>query len=62
LSVGFSGQGNPFWTAMLAFKMRASTTIDRILAEPYASLLKGIFLGIEIGIPRDLYELFNLSN
>jgi len=56
-----SGQGNPFWAAMLAFKMRASDTIDRILSEPHASLLKGIFLGIETGIPRDLYELFNLT-
>jgi competence protein ComEC len=56
-----SGQGNPFWAAMLAFKMRASATIDRILAEPYASLLKGVFLGIETGIPHDLYELFNIT-
>ena len=56
-----SGQGNPFWAAMLSFKMRASGTIDRILSEPHASLLKGIFLGIETGIPDDLYELFNVT-
>jgi len=53
-------QGNPFWAAMLTFKARASQSINRILAEPQASLLNGILLGIETGIPRDLYEDFNL--
>jgi len=47
-----SDQGNPFWAAMLTFKETASLTINRILAEPYASLLNGILLGIETGIPR----------
>ncbi len=56
-----SGQGNPFWAAMFAFKARAAQTINQLLAEPYASLLNGILLGIESGIPRDLYELFNLT-
>ena len=56
-----SNQGNPFWAAMLTFKARASQTINRILAEPYASLLNGILLGIETGIPRGLYEAFNLT-
>ncbi len=56
-----SNQGNPFWTALLTFKVRASQTINRILAEPYASLLNGILLGIETGIPRALYEKFNLT-
>lgn len=56
-----TGQGNPFWAAMFAFKARASQTINRILAEPYASLLNGILLGIEIGIPKGLYEAFNLT-
>lgn len=54
-------QGNPFWAAMLAFKARASAAINQILAEPYASLLKGILLGIETGIPKALYEQFNLT-
>ncbi|MCG3209242.1 MAG: hypothetical protein FOGNACKC_02863 [Anaerolineae bacterium] len=56
-----SGQGNPFWAAMYAFKTRASESINRSLAEPYASLLNGILLGIETGIPRALYESFNLT-
>lgn len=56
-----SGQGHPFWAAMLALKGRAAHTINRILAEPYASLLNGILLGIRSGIPRALYENFNLT-
>jgi competence protein ComEC len=56
-----SNQGNLFWAAMLAFKARAAQTINRILAEPYASLLNGILLGIETGIPKGLYEAFNLT-
>lgn len=56
-----SGQGHPFWAAMLAFKAHASQTINRILSEPHASLLNGILLGIETGIPRALYEDFNLT-
>lgn len=54
-------QGHPFWTWLLAFKAQASQTINRILSEPYASLLNGILLGIETGIPRALYEEFNLT-
>ena len=56
-----SGQGNPFWAALLAFKSRASRTINYILTEPYAGLLNGILLGIRSGIPPALYEAFNLT-
>jgi competence protein ComEC len=56
-----SNQGNPVWTTLFSFKARASQTINRILSEPYAALLNGILLGIETGIPRDLYETFNLT-
>ncbi len=38
-----------------------SQSINRILTEPYASLLNGILPGIETGIPRGLYEDFNLT-
>ena len=37
---------------MLAFKNRAQATIAQILPEPEASLLTGILLGNEGGIPR----------
>jgi competence protein ComEC len=54
-----SGQGAPVWAVMYALKTRAAHTINRLLAEPHASLLNGILLGLQSGIPRDLYEDFN---
>ncbi len=56
-----SKQGYLFWTTLYSFKAAASQSINRILTEPYASLLNGILLGIETGIPRGLYEDFNLT-
>jgi competence protein ComEC len=55
------GQGNHFWAALYSLRNRASGTINRILPEPQASLLNGILLGIESGIPRDLYDDFNAT-
>jgi competence protein ComEC len=56
-----SGQGSPFWAALYAFKARAQATIAQLLPEPYAALLTGILLGVESGIPRELYERFNAT-
>ncbi len=56
-----AGQGSPLWAAMVAFKARAQAVIAQILPEPYAALLTGILLGVETGIPRDLYEQFNTT-
>jgi competence protein ComEC len=56
-----TGQGYQFWAAMYHFKDRAAAAINQILAEPHASLLNGILLGIEAGIPPALYEQFNLT-
>jgi competence protein ComEC len=56
-----SGQGNPIWAGLYAFKSRAQATIAQILPEPYAALLTGILLGVETGIPRDLYDEFNIT-
>jgi competence protein ComEC len=55
------GQGSPFWRALYAIKARAQRTIAQILPEPYAALLTGILLGVEAGIPRDLYDRFNAT-
>jgi competence protein ComEC len=52
------GEGSPFWSALYAFKSRAQCTIASILHEPQASLLTGILLGVEAGIPRDLMADF----
>lgn len=54
-------QGNPLWAMLLNFKARASQTVSQILPEPHAALLNGILLGIETGIPRALYQKFNLT-
>ncbi len=56
-----TGQGSPFWAALYAFKARAGETIAQILSEPYAALLTGILLGVETGIPPELYERFNAT-
>jgi competence protein ComEC len=54
-------QGNPLWAALYALKACAQETIAQILPEPYTTLLTGILLGVETGIPRDLYERFNAT-
>jgi competence protein ComEC len=54
-------QGSPFWAALYTFKARAQATTAKILPEPYAALLTGILLGVETGIPRDLYDRFNAT-
>ncbi|NOX61974.1 MAG: ComEC family competence protein [Chloroflexi bacterium] len=54
-------QGNPFWAALYAFRARAGAALDQLLPQPYAALANGMILGIESGIPRDLYDDFNLT-
>ncbi len=56
-----SGQGSPFWTAILAVKDRGREVIARLIPEPQASLLQGILLGIQSGIPGSLYDEFNAT-
>ncbi|MBN1953790.1 MAG: ComEC/Rec2 family competence protein [Anaerolineae bacterium] len=56
-----SGEGSPFTAALLALKGRAQATIAAILHEPEASLLTGILLGIESGIPADLADAFSAT-
>lgn len=56
-----SGEGSPIYAALLALKARARATIAGILHEPAASLLTGILLGIESGIPPDLMEAFSAT-
>jgi competence protein ComEC len=56
-----SRQGSPFWEALITIKDRARDTIARLIPDPEASLMQGILLGIESGIPRDLYDDFNAT-
>ncbi len=53
-----SGQGNPILAAIYRLKAHAWRTLLRLLPEPQASLLAGILLGIESGIPRSLQQAF----
>jgi competence protein ComEC len=51
-------QANPLTYHLLAFKRRAQKSITEVLSEPQASLLTGILLGVESGIPEDLLADF----
>jgi competence protein ComEC len=53
------GHGDPFHRTIYALKGHLQKTIARLFPEPSASLLTGILLGIETGIPRSLIEDFN---
>ncbi len=55
-------QGHPFFAALYAFRDRADATVRALFPEPSASLLAGILLGDEAGIPRDLEEAFRATN
>ncbi|MFZ5919167.1 MAG: DNA internalization-related competence protein ComEC/Rec2 [Chloroflexota bacterium] len=54
-------EGSPFWRAIFAVKSRTQATIGRILPEPQASLLSGILLGVEGGIPADVMADFSAT-
>jgi competence protein ComEC len=56
------GQGNPVYAAIYALKARAQATIAVILPEPEASLLTGILLGYERGIPQRVADAFARTN
>jgi competence protein ComEC len=55
------GQANPLLYRLFAFKRYAQSTIASILPEPQASLLTGILLGIETGIPANLMDAFSAT-
>jgi competence protein ComEC len=54
-------QGSPILKVLYAVRRRAETLLNRLLPEPYAALANGMLLGIEAGIPDELYEQFNLT-
>ncbi len=55
-------QGNPFFAALYAFRDRALAAVYAILPDPSASLLAGILLGVDSGIPRDVADAFSATN
>lgn len=55
-------QGNPVYAALYAFKARAQATTAEILPDSEASLLTGILLGNERGIPAGVKDAFARTN
>ena len=53
--------GNPIYHAIYSLKQRAHSTIKQTIAEPQASLLAGILLGNDNGLPPDLDEAFRVT-
>ncbi len=53
-----SHQGFFLWEWLYRYKAHALRTLLTLLPEPQASLLAGILLGVESGIPDDLNEAF----
>jgi competence protein ComEC len=51
-------QGNPILSIIYGFRNRAYVVIQQILPEPQASLLSGILLGVDVGLPVVVQEDF----
>ena len=62
LTVQARDQGNWFYTRLYAFRDRALAAIYASLPDPAASLLAGILLGVDSGIPRDVSDAFSATN
>lgn len=58
---GLPNQGSPIKAALYAFRSRGEALLNKLLPEPYAALANGMLLGIEAGIPDDLYDKFNAT-
>jgi len=55
------GEGTVWKRVLLDFKGRAFAVIGRIIPDPEASLLSGILLGVDTGIPPNLMEDFSAT-
>jgi competence protein ComEC len=55
------GQGNPIQSALYGFKHKALGEIYTLFPDPEASLMAGILLGVEGGIPQAVQEAFRLT-
>lgn len=52
---------HPIRHALFMLRVKAATTIETLLPDPQAALLKGILLGDDAGLPPDLQEAFRIS-
>ena len=55
------GQGNPFLARLYALRQRLLELVYRFYPDPEASLLAGILLGVESGIPAEVERAFQDS-
>ena len=51
-------RGNPILAIIYGFRNRTFVVIQQILPEPHASLLSGILLGVDAGLPVVVQEDF----
>ncbi len=56
-----AAQGSPLLRWLFAGRARGEAFLNRALPEPYAALANGMLLGIEAGIPDELYDQFNAT-
>ena len=54
-------RGGALLQFVFGLRGRGEELLNRVLPEPYAALANGMLLGIEAGIPGELYEKFNLT-
>jgi competence protein ComEC len=53
-----SDQGNPFWGVIYSIKEKALQMVYQLWPDPEASVLAGILLGVETGIPEAVAQAF----
>lgn len=53
--------GSPLLRTLYGVRARGEALLNRLLPEPYAALANGMLLGIDAGIPDQLYDQFNLT-
>jgi competence protein ComEC len=56
------GQGNGLKAAIYGYRENALETVNRLFPEPEASLLSGILLGVESGIPEPVMNAFQRTS
>jgi len=56
-----NGVGNPLLSVLYTLREKAVNVTYRIFPDPEASLISGIILGVQTGIPEELQEAFRLT-
>ncbi len=54
-------RGHRLLQTVYGLRSRGEVLLNRLLPEPYAALANGMLLGIEAGIPDDLYDQFSAT-